>query len=79
MSQQTSAYNNATKVDAEIETEQTDVGVFVWRNDDKPGRKLIGFAAVECESALRAELIKRGFGVGAIHQLERFESEEIGR
>jgi hypothetical protein len=79
MQTSTSAYNSATKVESEIETEQTDAGVFVWRNDDKPGRKLIGFAAIESDSALRAELIKRGLGVGAVHQLERYEPEEVGR
>lgn len=36
-------------------------------------RTLVGFAAISDWKAIRSELIKRGHGVGAIHQLPKFD------
>ena len=63
----------------EIETEQIDGGVLVWGDSDNPGRELIGFAAVTSYDSVRRELIKRGLGVGAIHNKPEFDIEEVGR
>lgn len=62
----------------EIETEQIDGGVLVWADADKPGRELIGFAAVSSYDDIRRELIRRGLGVGAIHNKPEFDIEEVG-
>ena len=63
----------------EIVTEQIDGGVLVFADADKPGRELIGFAAVTSYDSVRRELIKRGLGVGAIHNKPEFDIEEVGR
>jgi len=62
----------------EIETEQIDGGVLVFADADKPGRELIGFAAVSSYDDIRRELIRRGLGVGAIHNKPEFDIEEVG-
>jgi hypothetical protein len=63
----------------DVETERVDGGVLVWdAGGDELGRKLIGFADVTDESAIRQELARRGLGVGAIYHKERFEASEVG-
>jgi len=62
----------------DIETEQIDGGVLVWADADKPGRELIGFAAVTSYDDIRSELVHRGLGVGAIHNKPEFDIEEVG-
>lgn len=60
------------------QTESVDGGVLVWENAaDAPGRRLVGFAAVENWDKIRSELIRRGIGVGALHQLEEFDYQEV--
>jgi|GEM_PF-3108796 len=62
----------------EIETERVDGGVLVFADCDGVGRELVGFSDVESKSLLRESLIKRGLGVGAIHNLETYAPEEVG-
>jgi len=55
------------------------VGTLVFKDaDDELGRRLIGFADVSDWSAVRDELASRGLGVGAIHNKERYEPQEVG-
>ncbi|WP_256394135.1 hypothetical protein [Natronoarchaeum rubrum] len=59
------------------DTEEVDGGVLVYDPTiDKPGKRLVGLA-IEDREAMRSSLIKLGHGVGAIHQLEQFDVEEV--
>jgi len=60
------------------ELDDVDGGVLVFQPEEV-GRRLVGFTDVDDWSAIRSELIRRGIGVGAIHHLEVFEPEEVGR
>lgn len=63
----------------EIETERVAGGVLVFaRDEERVGRELIGFADVGSWSNIRTSLIRRGLGVGAVHNLETFEPSEVG-
>ena len=62
----------------DIETERVAGGVLVFADCDGVGRELIGFAGVSSWSNIRTSLARRGLGVGAIHNLETFEREEVG-
>jgi hypothetical protein len=54
-----------------------EAGGLVYERDEKPGRRLVGFVGVDDWDAIRAELIRRGHGVGALHHLEEFEAAEV--
>jgi hypothetical protein len=79
---------NVTIDESQIDLERTTAGVFVWAVDTEHrdhldhraenSRRLIGFAEVEDDDALRDELIRRGLGTGAVHNLPRFEPWEVG-
>lgn len=60
-----------------IDTDRVDGGVLVFADCDGVGRELVGFADVESKSLLRESLIKRGLGVGAIHNLETYDADEV--
>lgn len=62
----------------QIETERVAGGVLVFADCDGVGRELIGFSDVGSWSNIRTSLIRRGLGVGAVHNLETFEAEEVG-
>ena len=61
-----------------ISIKRVEGGVLVFADADLPGRELIGFTDVTSWSLLRSAVAKRGFGVGAIHQLETFDRHELG-
>jgi hypothetical protein len=66
------------------DVETVNGGALVWDDDpDELGRELVGFTHRDGSDAIhwasiRDELTDRGLGVGAIHELEVYEPEEVG-
>ena len=80
----TTTTRTRTEKVSNFETERVDGGVLVFRNNPSElGSVLVGFshpddiAAIDW-SAIRAELARKGLGVGAVHQTDVYEPSEVG-